>query len=180
MLLRGVFFRNCQGKNEEMKKTSVAVLAAVAGLLVSAASPVMAQDDVNIGITVVPSRSSTALPGQAGYGGPVYNAADVESGPYGEPAYDAPRYGYGGYSGYDGYDNSGYNYNYGYDTPRYNNYYRPPANVGSRYSYYNRPTYVASPQRYYYSGRHSSSCYWQRQRAYDGYNWTSRPVRVCD
>jgi len=167
-----------------MKKTSVAVLAAVAGLLVSAASPVMAQDDVNIGITVVPNRSNSAYPGQAAYGGPIYNAADVES-PYGDPGYDAPRYGYGGYNGYDSYGSSGYGYvnqgySYGYDAPRYSGYDRPPAYVGTRYNYNNRPTYINQQRNYYgYRARRASNCYWQRQRAYDGYGWGSRPVRVC-
>ena len=39
---------------------------------------------------------------------------------------------------------------------------------GPGYGYYGGPSYVVEP-----------SCYWQRQRFWDGYGWRIRRVRVC-
>ena len=38
---------------------------------------------------------------------------------------------------------------------------------------YGGPVYVAEP------GPPPPPCYWQRQRYWDGYGWTVRPVRIC-
>ena len=42
------------------------------------------------------------------------------------------------------------------------------------YGYGYGPGYYAAGPGYGYGG-----CYWTRQRAWDGWGWRSRPVRVC-
>jgi hypothetical protein len=49
------------------------------------------------------------------------------------------------------------------------NGYYGPGYYGPGYGYYGGPAYVAEP-----------SCFWQRQRFWDGYGWRARDVRVCD
>jgi hypothetical protein len=49
------------------------------------------------------------------------------------------------------------------------NGYYGPGYYGPGYGYYGGPAYVAEP-----------SCFWQRQRFWDGYGWRVRSVRVCD
>lgn len=51
---------------------------------------------------------------------------------------------------------------YGYYGPGY----YPPG-----YAYYGAPGYPGGP---------GGSCYWQRQRFWDGYAWRVRNVRLCD
>ena len=50
----------------------------------------------------------------------------------------------------------------------HNGYYGP-GYYGPGYGYYGGPVYVAEP-----------SCFWQRQRFWDGYGWRVRSVRLCD
>jgi hypothetical protein len=49
------------------------------------------------------------------------------------------------------------------------NGYYGPGYYGPGYGYYGGPAYVVEP-----------SCFWQRQRFWDGYGWRVRSVRVCD
>ncbi|MFC0240123.1 hypothetical protein [Rhodopseudomonas telluris] len=58
---------------------------------------------------------------------------------------------------------AGPHYYYGYGP----SYYYAPAPV-----YAPGPAYVVDPGYY-------GSCYWQRQRFWDGYGWRIRRVRVC-
>ncbi|KIZ45761.1 hypothetical protein, partial [Rhodopseudomonas palustris] len=44
-----------------------------------------------------------------------------------------------------------------------------PGYYGPGYGYYRRPAYVVEPGYGYYG-----SCYWQRQRFWDGYGWRIR------
>jgi|GEM_PF-278746 len=165
-----------QERTKSMKKTLVAVLAtaAVAGLLVTAASPAKAYDGVRVEVTggrvIV---DSAGVPSRPAYGGPVYAADVSEPEPYGEPPYVAepppPRY-----------------YRPVYPTEQA----LPPPPPRYSQRYYDQP-YATEPAPLHYGGYGgpvyanepappSSSCYWHRQRYWDGYSWTVRPVRVCE
>ena len=55
-----------------------------------------------------------------------------------------------------------------------NGYYGGPGYYAPGYGYYGGgPAYVVDPG-------YGQSCFWQKQRFWDGYGWRARNVRVCD
>lgn len=150
-----------------MKKTLIAVLAGATAtaLLATAPSPAKAQD---AGIVIIGSR--VVVNQSPSYGGRAYTTDFAEPSPYGRAAYTPdvaePSY---------------------YGTPSYRSSYGRPAYIAESPSPYGGPVYSAerplpSPSRYYgpIAYQETSSCYWNRQRYWDGYSWTTRRVRVCD
>ena len=149
-----------------MKKTLAAVLvnAAVATLLVSAASPAKAQD---AGIVII---GSNVVVNQSSHGGRSYTTDYAEPSAYGRPAY-APDVAEPSYYGRRAYMSS----------------YGRPAYMAESPSPYGGPVYPAerplpSPSRDYgpLAWQASSPCHWSHQRYWDGYGWTVRRVQVCD
>jgi hypothetical protein len=125
--------------------------AAIAILLVSAASPAKAQD---AGIVIM---GSNVVVNQSPYGGRSYTTDYTEPSAYGRPAY-APDVAEPSYYGRRAYMSS-------YGRPAYSTERPLPS-----------PSYDYGPLAY----RASSPCYWDRQRHWDGYSWRVRRIQICD